>query len=159
MKLINEWTFEGDLKSIGEYGTSGTEPVINQECMLVHEKEDSTCQFEWYRDNNTHYYRLKQKLEAVFFALARIVSIFQGRRSLCLHKREHSLKNIRGLPATERRSLEVLTIRIVKCEAQEGARCACTKESIPRKIFAGCPRLRGEATKCSRFEAITIRIV
>ena len=51
MKLMIEWTFEGGLKSVGEYGTSGTEPVINQECMLVHEKEDSTCQFEWYRDN------------------------------------------------------------------------------------------------------------
>ena len=96
-----------------DYGLSGTEPVINQECMLVHEKEDSTCQFEWYRDNNTYYYRLKQELEAVFFVLARIVSIFPGRRSLCLHKRERSWKNIRGLPATERRSLEVLTIRIV----------------------------------------------
>ena len=48
MKLMIEWTFEGGLKSVGEYGTSGTEPVINQECMLVHEKEDSTCQFEWY---------------------------------------------------------------------------------------------------------------
>ena len=33
-----------------EYGLSGTEPVINQECMLVHEKVD-ICQFEWYRDN------------------------------------------------------------------------------------------------------------
>ena len=95
MKLMIEWTFEGGLKSVGEYGTSGTEPVINQECMLVHEKEDSTCQFEWYRDNNTYYYRLKQELEAVFFVLARIVS-------------------------------------------------------IPGKIFAGCPRLRGEASKCSR---------
>ena len=42
MKLMIEWTFEGGLKSVGEYGTSGTEPVINQECMLVHEKEDST---------------------------------------------------------------------------------------------------------------------
>lgn len=113
MKLMIEWTFEGGLKSVGEYGTSGTEPVINQECMLVHEKEDSTCQFEWYRDNNTYYYRLKQELEAVFFVLARIVSIFPGRRSLCLHKRERYWKNIRGLPATERRSLEVLTIRIV----------------------------------------------
>ena len=69
MKLMIEWTFEGGLKSVGEYGTSGTEPVINQECMLVHEKEDSTCQFEWYRDNNTYYYRLKQELEAVFFVL------------------------------------------------------------------------------------------
>ena len=113
MKLMIEWTFEGGLKSVGEYGTSGTEPVINQECMLVHEKEDSTCQFEWYSDNNTYYYRLKQELEAVFFVLARIVSIFPGRRSLCSHKRERSWKNIRGLPATERRSLEVLTIRIV----------------------------------------------
>ena len=36
---IVEWTFEGGLKTgNGEYGLSGTEPVINQECMLVHEK-------------------------------------------------------------------------------------------------------------------------
>ena len=125
MKLMIEWTFEGGLKSVGEYGTSGTEPVINQECMLVHEKEDSTCQFEWYRDNNTYYYRLKQELEAVFFVLARSVSIFPGRRSLCLHKRGPSWKNIRGLPATERRSLEVLTIplRNVKSRRNHDPNC------------------------------------
>ena len=37
-----EWTFEGSRKSLNaeEYGLSGTEPVINQECMLVHEKVD-----------------------------------------------------------------------------------------------------------------------
>ena len=59
MKLMIEWTFEGGLKSVGEYGTSGTEPVINQECMLVHEKVG--------RDANLSgtaiirvYYRLKQ---------------------------------------------------------------------------------------------------
>ena len=47
-----EWTFEGGLKTgDGEYGLSGTEPVINQECMLVHEKVGIRCQFEWYRDN------------------------------------------------------------------------------------------------------------
>lgn len=50
MKLMIEWTFEGGLKSVGEYGTSGTEPVINQERMSVREKVD-ICQFEWYRDN------------------------------------------------------------------------------------------------------------
>ena len=33
-----------------EYGLSGTEPVINQERMLVREKVDER-QFEWYRDN------------------------------------------------------------------------------------------------------------
>ncbi len=38
----------------GEYGLSGTEPVINQECMLVHEKVD-ICQFEWYRDNKVDF--------------------------------------------------------------------------------------------------------
>ena len=49
MKLISEWTFEGSLKSKlivnksrREYGLSGTEPVINQECMLVHEKVDDS---------------------------------------------------------------------------------------------------------------------
>ena len=49
MKLISEWTFEGSLKStlskIGnrrEYGLSGTEPVINQECMNVHARENVT---------------------------------------------------------------------------------------------------------------------
>ena len=49
MKLISEWTFEGSLKSehsidrnVREYGLSGTEPVINQECMLVHEKVDDS---------------------------------------------------------------------------------------------------------------------
>ena len=40
-------------------GTAGTEPVINQERMLVREKVDER-QFEWYRDNNEFYYRLKQ---------------------------------------------------------------------------------------------------
>lgn len=40
MKLMIEWTFEGGLKSVGEYGTSGTEPVINQEHMSVCEKVD-----------------------------------------------------------------------------------------------------------------------
>ena len=57
---IVEWTFEGGLKTgNGEYGLSGTEPVINQECMLVHEKVG--------RDANLSgtaiirvYYRLKQ---------------------------------------------------------------------------------------------------
>ena len=34
-----------------DYGLSGTEPVINQECMLVHEKMWTLCQVEWYRDN------------------------------------------------------------------------------------------------------------
>lgn len=42
MEQIDEWTFEGGLKSqeSREYGLSGTEPVINQECMLVHERVD-----------------------------------------------------------------------------------------------------------------------
>ena len=51
-----------------EYGLSGTEPVINQERMLVREKVDER-QFEWYRDNNEFYYRLKQQLETVFVYL------------------------------------------------------------------------------------------
>lgn len=40
MKPVGEWPFEGSWKSIrsGKYSVSGTEPVINQECMLVHEK-------------------------------------------------------------------------------------------------------------------------
>ena len=43
MKRLMEWTFEGGLKTgDGEYGLSGTEPVINQECMFVHEKVDDT---------------------------------------------------------------------------------------------------------------------
>ena len=37
MEWIVEWTFEGSLKFL-EYGLSGTEPVINQECMIVHAK-------------------------------------------------------------------------------------------------------------------------
>lgn len=36
----------------------GTEPVINQERMLVREKVDAG-QFEWYRDSKEIYYRLK----------------------------------------------------------------------------------------------------
>jgi len=32
--------FRGRPEIIREYGLSGTEPVINQECMLVHEKVD-----------------------------------------------------------------------------------------------------------------------
>ena len=52
MDFEAEWTFEGGLKSAGEYGTSGTEPVINQACMSVHGKVDIwQCQVEWYRDN------------------------------------------------------------------------------------------------------------
>ena len=42
-----------------DYGLSGTEPVINQECMLVRVKW-TIRQFEWYRDNKEFYYRLKQ---------------------------------------------------------------------------------------------------
>lgn len=30
--------FRGHPETFWEYGLSGTEPVINQECMLVHEK-------------------------------------------------------------------------------------------------------------------------
>ena len=30
--------FRGQPETVREYGLSGTEPVINQECMLVHEK-------------------------------------------------------------------------------------------------------------------------
>ena len=40
-------------------GTAGNRTVINQERMLVREKVDER-QFEWYRDNNEFYYRLKQ---------------------------------------------------------------------------------------------------
>jgi hypothetical protein len=42
MEMIVEWSFEDSLKSkerecnLREYGLSGTEPVINQECMSVH---------------------------------------------------------------------------------------------------------------------------
>jgi len=36
--------------------------------MLVREKVDER-QFEWYRDNNEFYYRLKQQLETVFVYL------------------------------------------------------------------------------------------
>ena len=58
MDTDSEWTFEGGLKS-KEQEPPGTEPVINQERMLVREKVDER-QFEWYRDNNEFYYRLKQ---------------------------------------------------------------------------------------------------
>ena len=51
--------FRGQPETVREYGLSGTEPVINQECMLVHEKVG--------RDANLSgtaiirvYYRLKQ---------------------------------------------------------------------------------------------------
>lgn len=40
MEQMTEWTFEGIRKAISDYGMSGTEPVINQECMLVHERVD-----------------------------------------------------------------------------------------------------------------------
>ena len=42
MRSVSEWPFEGSWKSVltGKYSMSGTEPVINQECMLVHEKVD-----------------------------------------------------------------------------------------------------------------------
>ena len=67
MDHFTEWTFEGDLNNIHEayramyqqQESPGTEPVINQERMLVREKVDER-QFEWYRDNNEFYYRLKQ---------------------------------------------------------------------------------------------------
>ena len=58
MDSDSEWTFEGGLKW-KEQEPPGTEPVINQERMLVREKVDER-QFEWYRDNNEFYYRLKQ---------------------------------------------------------------------------------------------------
>ena len=58
MDSDSEWTFEGGLK-LKEQEPPGTEPVINQERMLVREKVDER-QFEWYRDNNEFYYRLKQ---------------------------------------------------------------------------------------------------
>ena len=54
MELIVEWTFEGSLKSKKnerEYGVSGTKPVINKECMLVHERGQKTVEVEWYRVN------------------------------------------------------------------------------------------------------------
>ncbi len=40
MRSVSEWPFEGSWKSVltGKYSMSGTEPVINQECMLVHEE-------------------------------------------------------------------------------------------------------------------------
>ncbi len=49
-----------------EYGLSGTEPVINQECMLVHERVD-VCQFEWYRDNIDYITVSNRKVWGVFF--------------------------------------------------------------------------------------------
>ena len=58
MDSDSEWTFEGGLKW-KELEPPVTEPVINQERMLVREKVDER-QFEWYRDNNEFYYRLKQ---------------------------------------------------------------------------------------------------
>ena len=56
MDHFTEWTFEGDLNNIHEayramyqqQESPGTEPVINQERMLVREKVDER-QFEWYR--------------------------------------------------------------------------------------------------------------
>ena len=50
MELIIEWTFEGSLKSDDcEYGLSGTKPVINKGCMLVHKRGQETVKVEWYR--------------------------------------------------------------------------------------------------------------
>lgn len=37
---VKRMDFRGQPEIFGEYGMSGTEPVINQECMLVHEKVD-----------------------------------------------------------------------------------------------------------------------
>lgn len=38
-------------KNEREYGVSGTKPVINKECMLVHERGQETVEVEWYRVN------------------------------------------------------------------------------------------------------------
>ena len=32
-----------------DYGLSGTEPVINKGCMLVHKRGQETVKVEWYR--------------------------------------------------------------------------------------------------------------
>lgn len=57
--------FRGQPEISREYGLSGTEPVINQECMLVHERVD-ICQFEWYRDNIEYITVSNRKVWGVF---------------------------------------------------------------------------------------------
>ena len=60
-----------------EYGLSGTEPVINQECMLVHERVD-VCQFEWYRDNIDYITVSNREVWGVFLRVVEIAGIPDG---------------------------------------------------------------------------------
>lgn len=41
--------FRGQPETNREYGLSGTKPVINKGCMLVHERGQETVEVEWYR--------------------------------------------------------------------------------------------------------------
>ena len=76
MDHFTEWTFEGDLNSIHEayevmyqkQESPGTEPVINQVCMIVHERVDRMVKMSGTAIIR-FYYRLKQQLEAVFVYL------------------------------------------------------------------------------------------
>ena len=76
MDLFTEWTFEGDLNDIHEehevmyeqQESPGTEPVINQACMIVHERVDFIVKMSGTAIIR-FYYRLKQQLEAVFVYL------------------------------------------------------------------------------------------
>lgn len=76
MDHFTEWTFEGDLNSIHEayevmyqkQESPGTEPVINQACMIVHERVDRMVKMSGTAIIR-FYYRLKQQLEAVFVYL------------------------------------------------------------------------------------------
>ena len=54
-----------------DYGLSGTEPVINQECMLVHEKSGRFVNLSGTAIIRVNYYRLKPKGLGRFFARGR----------------------------------------------------------------------------------------
>lgn len=68
-QVFIEWTFEGGPNdNLIQQAPTGTKPVTNQVCMMVHVRGGRLIrQVEWYRDNKTNYYRLKQICLRRFF--------------------------------------------------------------------------------------------
>ena len=60
-----------------DYGLSGTEPVINQECMLVHEKSGRFVNLSGTAIIRVNYYRLKPMVWGGFLRVVEIAGIFR----------------------------------------------------------------------------------
>ena len=69
--------FRGQPEIVREYGLSGTEPVINQECMLVHEKSGRFVNLSGTAIIRVNYYRLKPMVWGVFLRVVEIAGIFR----------------------------------------------------------------------------------